>query len=87
MKIRKYVDDIASTLANHHQIGPSWQALSDDTRESIKQSWVEIYANDHRIMSIKGAHSKSEAKAKASRENGKKGGRPKKARLVHDPIK
>lgn len=36
------------------------------------------------IMGRKGGRAKSEAKARAVRENGKKGGRPKKLQVAHE---
>jgi len=64
---------------------PGWASISEsklwDNEEGDSEHWSAILlntVNTAAALGRKGGQSKSEAKKAASRENGKKGGRPKK---------
>ena len=86
------LEDIITRLDNAKNMG-DWYTVVQEAREAVGADVVEASANQAEkelnaaaaALGRKGGQAKTAAKAAASRENGKKGGRPKKQGATGDP--
>lgn len=69
------VETIVEDLCDRRGLKSEWGQIDEEIKEEIKKVWVKII---NLAIGAKGGAVKSIAKAQAARENGKKGGRPRK---------